>query len=190
MKIVRVSFIVVCSILLAFGCASFPEPTESSQTLVIGEIVQQGKGYRFYGSASVNGTNRSGIEITIQDLNSEKPYTIRSRPTGLFYSINIPEGTYKVTRVFLRKESGGGWASITWNAPKDADRSFEIVNGKVNNFGLINWECESGEKNFLYYNKEYGQAKDTFMENYKSSKWNEREWINISVKRDSSEQAG
>jgi len=184
MKTLKMCVIVICSTFLVFGCASFPEPNKENQTLVIGKIIQHGTGYRFYGSVSVNGTNKFGIQITLQELISGQAYTMRTRSDGMFFSVNIPEGEYKITRIYLRKKSGSAWASMTW-VPRDSDEyRLEIVNGKVNNFGSTSWECESGVKNSMFYNREYEQVRDSFQENNRSSNWNEREWVNINIKRE------
>ena len=140
-------------------------------------IIQQGTGYQYGGTATVNGTNKKGIELTIAELNSEKTYTMRTGVDGFYYSINIPEGEYKITRLFLRNENHTGWASIAWTPRNHIDHKVEIISGRVNNFGTINWECESGVKNRIQYNREYGQVRDSFRDKHKSSNWNEKEWI-------------
>jgi hypothetical protein len=168
---------------LIFSCASFPKADNEHQTLVIGTIIQEGKGYQMYGSTSVNGTNKSGIEFTIQELNGEKTYTLRTRSDGIFYSINIPEGEYKITRLFLRNEAGSAWASIEWTPLAAREIRIGIVNSKVNNLGSISWECENNVRNQISYNREYGQVRDLFQEKNKSSNWNEKEWTNINVYR-------
>jgi hypothetical protein len=181
MKILKWCIFTVLIGIIVFGCASFPQANSENQTLVIGMIIQQGTGYKTYGLATVNGTNKKGINLKIQELNGEKTYTIRTQKGGIFYSINIPEGVYKITQVYFKKDEGGSWASITWNSPKDSEFKIEIIKDKVNNLGTINWECESGVKNKLLFNREYEQVRDLFLETYKSSNWNEKEWINSKI---------
>jgi hypothetical protein len=177
--------VMACSVFLIFGCVTFPAADNEHQTLIIGEIIQQGTGYQIYGSASVNGTNKSGIEITIRNITDGKRYTMRTGSGGIFYSVNIPEGTYGIERIHLRKESGSAWASITWQKSDDnvEDNMFEIINDIVNNLGTINWECESGIKNHINFNREYGRVRDDFQEKNKASNWLEKEWINTNIKQ-------
>lgn len=80
MRNIRISIILILLVFipvsLVFGRANIPEPSETTNTLVIGAITQQGKGYQTYGSVSVNGTNKQGIEMTIQEIDSENTYTL------------------------------------------------------------------------------------------------------------------
>jgi len=183
MRTIKMSLIVICISFLVINCASFPKADSEHNTMVIGVIIQEGKGYKIYGTTSVNGTNKFGIEITLMELVDGKTYTMRTRNDGLFYSVNIPEGVYKILKVYLKKESGSSWASITWSTPDDVEHRIEIISGKVNNIGTIKWDCEKEVKNIINYNREYGQAKDIFQEKYKSSNWNEKEWIDINIKK-------
>jgi hypothetical protein len=182
MKTLKWYAFTLCIGLLIYGCASFPKADSGNNTLVVGTIVQEGTGYQYYGSVSINGTNKGNIDITLQELVSEKIYTMRTRNDGFFYSVNIPEGTYKLTRVYLRNDAGSSWASISWT-PGGA-RTFEILDGKVNNLGAMRWKCEQNVTNSLSYNIEYGQVRNFFQDKYKSSNWNEKEWINTSIKRE------
>jgi hypothetical protein len=167
-----------------FGCASFPKADNEHQTLLIGSVIQQGKGYQYYSTVSVNGTNRMGIEVTLQELNGEKTYILRTNSNGLFYSVNIPEGSYKITRLYLRKESGSAWASIGWSISSTM-RIVEIVRGKVNNLGTLRWNCENDVSNAVTFNTGYSEVRDIFQEKNKSSNWNEKEWANVNVARES-----
>jgi len=146
--------------------------------MVIGAIIQHGKGYKFASTASVNGINKTGIEITLQGLD-DKFYTMKTKSDGLYYSTNIPEGVYKIIKFYLKNTSGGSWASITYTISADTELKVEITAGKVNNLGTINWECEKNVKNTISFNREYEQVKEIFQENNKSSNWNEKEWIDI-----------
>jgi len=180
MKTVNVCLFIFCFGLF-FGCASFPNADKEHNTMVIGAINQQAQGYNYYGSATINGINTSGIEISIKNLKDENIYTMRTISGGQFYSINIPEGEYKISKLYIKKEFGSSWASISWTPPSDAEQKFEIINGKVNNLGTISWECEKDVKNRILYNREYGQVRDAFQEKNKSSNWNEKEWVDIKI---------
>ena len=186
MRILKISIIVIFilifgSVSLAFGRANIPEPSDDQQTLVIGMMTHQGKGHQT--QVSLNGTNNYGIELTIQELTGGQTYTMRTNTDGSFFSVNVPEGTYKITRLFLKKEIGRQWASITWTTPSNVEHKFEIINGKVNNFGIISWETIQGERNYIYYNREYERVRDSFQANNNASKWNERDWLMTNITR-------
>jgi hypothetical protein len=181
MKIVKICFLIVNFSFLFIGCASFPKADNKHDTMVIGAIIQQGKGYdNYYGLVSVNGTKKIGIEISLQG-SDKKVYKMKTRTDGLFYSVNIPEGVYKLKKLYLKNESGSAWVSISWITPDDTEHKVKIISGKVNNLGTINWECEKDVKNRIFYNREYVQVRDVFQEIYKSSNWNEKEWIDTKI---------
>ena len=160
------------------------EPSNERQPLVLGMIIMEGKGFRHLSSAlSVNGTTREGIEVTIQEIHTGGFHTMISNTEGVFSSVNVPEGEYRLARVFLKLKSGRSWISIAWNPPPDrVIYRFEVADGKVNNFGEIYWECESGEKNTLNVNQDYEKVRNWFNDKNNSSKWNQREWVPIGVR--------
>ena len=98
----KLSILVLIYSIILFGCVSFPEANEKNQTLIVGVITQHGKGYQTYGSVSVNGTNKKGIKFTIQEVTEKKTYTMRTGYDGFLYSLRIPAGKYKITKVFLK----------------------------------------------------------------------------------------
>jgi hypothetical protein len=170
-------FIIYISFLV-FSFASIPATANVNQTLVVGIIIQHGTGYKYYGGVSVNGTNKNGIEITMQEIKNGNTYTMKTQNDGSFFSFNIPEGTYKVTKIYLENRSGSCWASMTWTPL--GNNTFNIINGKINNFGTIYWDCNRNIRNYVSCNQDYGQVRDLFNGKYLAN-WNLREWININI---------
>ena len=162
---------------LVMGCASFPEADEKSETLVIGHIALEAKGWRSSSAATVNGVKKSGIEITMQNINDNKKYVMKSRRDGLFYSNKIPEGRYKITKLYYRNSSGKSWASLRWN-PRAL---LSIHDGWVNNLGIIEWQCVHPYAS-LSCNREFEQVKDSFQEEFNLSNWNEKKWLNTGIR--------
>jgi len=171
--------IVCCFIFLS--CITLPEADENNQTLVIGTITHQGEGFPTVVNVSLNGTNKKGIIITLREVSSGRIYNMKTNSAGLFYSVNIPAGQYRITNLYLKKERGRASTSIGWAPPANVEHRLTIQNGRVNNLGSISWECISGERNRINYNREYQQARDLFREENSSSNWNEKEWVNINV---------
>ena len=180
MKTIKISFFIIYLSFLFLSCASFPKADNKHDTMLIGVIIQQGKNFKIYGSGSVNGTNKVGIEFSLRSLTSGKIYTMKTWTEGIFHSEKIPEGIYKINRIYFRKGVGISWI------PKDNEYKIEIISGKVNNLGIIKWESEVNEKNLyvkntIYFNRDYEQAKDIFKEQNKSSDWNEKDWIDTKI---------
>lgn len=176
-KIVGLFFLVSCFLI---SCSSLPDASEENQTLVVGQIILEAKGFLTYGSVSVNGINRNGIEITIQEVSTGKEYKMKSFIRGIFHSVKIPEGSYRITSYYFKKSVGNSWADVRQNNP---GYKFEIVNGKVNNMGLIQWNSERGKQTVSLYNSQYDQVRSEFQKEFEKSNWNEREWINIDLLR-------
>ena len=110
---------------------------------------------------------------------------MESKSEGLFYSANIPQGIYGIIKLYTKKESGSSWASLTLTASNMAYK-IEIVNGKVNNLGIITWDFvgnAGGERGYgtLDYNRDYIQVRNLFQEKNSSSNWNQKEWINNGI---------
>jgi len=163
-----ISFILV-------SCVSVPGTNDKNQTLVIGEISHEA---HHPTNMSINGTNRIGIEITIQDIASGKTYTMRSLNKGLFYSRNMSGGRYRIKKLLYTTSNG---ASHWHDDPPGS--GFEIVEGVVNNLGVINWYANWNTNIFaITYNLEYDQVRNDFQQGNRSSNWNGKQWINVSVR--------
>jgi hypothetical protein len=173
-------YLLVC--LLVVGCVTLKEPDSENQTLVVGMMNFQGKGFGYGGQATVNGTTKMGIEISLQELTSKKIYTMVSQIDGLFYSAKIPQGIYGIIRIYLKIEDSSGWAYLEQPYDNTAYR-IEIVNGKVNNLGLFNYSVEKGRSSSLNINQGYEQVRTLFRQKNGSSNWNQKEWINNGINR-------
>ena len=176
MRKYQVSLILIIGFLVV-GCVSVPNANGKRQTLLIGQIVMDSRGWST-AYASINGNFTTGIEITIQNIESGKKYTTRSQLEGIFLSAKIPKGTYRITKLYLKKEFGNSWRSVWW---EPRGREFEIIEGYVNNMGILDWYCENNSPGKLTANKEYEQVRNAFQEKVESSNWNEKEWINVPI---------
>ena len=158
--------IVFCVILI--GCTSMPEPKNESQSLVVGIISIQ---------AIHALSNLGGVEITFRSIERSMDYVLRTSSDGLFFSNNLPNGSYEITRIRYPNRAGGN-RIITINNP----RFLQIDSGKVYNLGHIlyigNNEGTSGR---FSWNREYKEVYDLFQEKYHVSEWNRREWINFEL---------
>jgi hypothetical protein len=185
MRIIKQVMTTIFISFLVYGCVSLPEPDNENQTLVVGIFIHEAKGYQTYGSVSVNGTTKVGINITLQELNSGKNYSMRTKSEGIFYSTNIPQGVYRFTRVYIKKESGSSWADITWSEANIGTTRIQIEHGRVNNLGTITLNATDGPNatGQRIYNQGYDQVRNLFQKQKSSSNWNQREWLNNGINR-------
>ena len=175
MRKLKLGFILVAVGLFFVSCTSFPTPDENAQTLVVGQIVSEASGFFNYGSATVNGINKDGIEIIIKNAESGKTYVMTSQKDGMFYSTDIPKGYYILTKLYYKKTTLFRWADL-WFESLD---EFEIVEGVVNNFGILDWTSVRAARFTLTANKEYEQVRARFEGRSQASNWNLREWKNV-----------
>jgi hypothetical protein len=141
-------------------------------------IVQTGKGYSNYGGASVNGTNFSGIEITLRHIGTNEEFVLRSRKNGLFYSVELTEGDYEIIQLYIKKTSGSSWADLYTN-PEGV--VFTVVKNTVNNIGLIQWSSVFRTGTNISYSKDHNRVRNEFLVQFAKSNWNEQPWMTIYV---------
>ena len=163
------------SILILAGCTSIPEANEKNQTMFIGEISFEGSGFSD-NLVSLNGMHKTGIEITIQNTMNQKTHILHSDSKGRFYSVNIPEGNYRISKLLFQSTSN---ASSWITNPRIA--TFTIRHGIVNNFGNLSWKREYRAGNIsndsFYHNPDDGLVRNNFEQRHPKSGWNEKRWF-------------
>jgi hypothetical protein len=180
MKLVSFFFL-GCVVLLVIGCATIPEPKTESDRLVIGMIIQTGEGFRNYSGATVNGTHKSGIELSIKNTSTNEEYNIKTQKNGLFYTTVLTEGTYVIEQFYLKVTSGNAWAD-TYSSPNDS-WTFTIINGKINNLGVINWDGKArGGTNFKF-SQLYNDVVNEFNSQFSKSEWTKWDMVDINIER-------
>jgi len=97
----------------------------------------------------------------------------------MFYSVRVPPGVYRITKlVYTGRNGNSGWSITLRNPPR-----IEIEHGKVNNLGLLNFPDATSTTVYAEWNKNYEQVGTQFRQKYSSSNWNNKEWINIGFDR-------
>ena len=178
------AFCVLIISALVYSCVSLPEPSEEKNTLVVGIIAI--KGQKYPGDWQMNGTHKSNIRITLQNLSNYNVYEIKSKYNGLYFLYDVPEGEYRISYLFYKNSRG---ATNFFNPSYNNENKFIVKNGMVNNFGIQNWESKFlNQKSRTYWsdnklviNREYMPVKELFQKRYSSSNWNEKEWINNGI---------
>ena len=159
------------------GCASFHEPTDTKNALVIGQIVEIASNYPSYGEASVNGTTKIGIELTFKNLKDNSVYVVKSFGGGVFSSTDMSPGKYRLMRLYLKIEVGGAWATVYSTRPT----YFDVSENCVSNLGLIYWICDYGAATKYHQSSGYAEVKDQFNKGHSESGWNQKEWKEIQL---------
>jgi len=180
MKVISAIF-VVCAFFILIGCATLPEPKSENDNLVIGIIVHTGEGYANYSGATVNGTHFSGIELVVKNTSTNEEYKMFTKKNGLFYSTELPEGSYRLEQFYLKVTVGNAWADM-YSTPSN-NLIFTVTAGGVTNLGMINWDGKSRGSTNYDYGKLYDVVEDEFRTQYPKSEWLNRSFSNVRIQR-------
>jgi tetratricopeptide (TPR) repeat protein len=164
--------------ILVIGCASIQEPNNDQTALLIGQIIYNGSGFEsdFF---LLNTTYKNSIEVTILNKETNSSTILKTDSDGIFSLGNLPSGEYLFKKLKLTagsRDSNMALSSMSFGNVQ----SFSVIEGKVNNVGIINWK--HNPDNIKYFlNKEYNEVYNYFSLNYPNSKWLKREWIKVKV---------
>ncbi len=162
-------------------CSSLPDPAEGRSTLVVGAVIMHASGYDTYGSATVNGDHRSGIQITVINEATNEPLTLVSDVNGLFYTTKMPAGSYVVQRLYYRAVSGTWWADT--NMSPQGRRRFVVKDGSVNNLGMLTWYNSTTGGLAFEVNSDYPAVHDLVSEKQPKSAWLKMDWTETLMSR-------
>ncbi|MDR1338720.1 MAG: hypothetical protein LBK58_01470 [Prevotellaceae bacterium] len=168
----------VSLIFLVIGCATLPEPGTAHDTLVIGMIIHTGKDFHTYSHVSVNGVHRTGIEMKLKNITTNDEYSVKTEKNGLFYTVALPPGTYRIDQFYLKVSSGSAWAD-TYYSP--GNLTFTIVKGKINNLGMINWDGRMGGDTNVQLSQLYNYVENEFRTQFSGSGWLKRDMTNQNI---------
>jgi len=179
MKTMKRIIFLACVCFLILGCAS--TPGGKYETLLVGVVIHEGKNFGTTLGLTIDGINKDNIEITIYEINRKKSYTLKTKGEGIFFSEKLPEGTYQLRKLFLRNTLNNASVTVAWETQNDI--RFEVVNGKINNLGIINWNCEKNVRNSITYNRDHDEVAELFKTRKEYQNWNEKEWSNTGIRR-------
>lgn len=169
----------MCGLILLYGCTSVPEPKDGVNTLIIGKIIHTAKGYNNNQGVTLNGTNKSGIKLTISNDSTKEIFELRTGLDGLIFSTSMSPGKYSLRKIEIKVKSNDGWAESYMSL----NNSFTVEQNAVSNLGFISWNCN--KNNFdeykILFNKEYESVIKNFKEKNMDSKWWDLKTINVSI---------
>jgi len=160
------------------SCVSVPDADGNNQTLVIGEFSVQGTGYGGNYS-SWNGKVTNGITITIQNTSTSETHKMSSGIDGLFFSVKIPSGSYRITRLVSPNPGGQNMVSEQINP---TSRIFTVKCRIVNNLGKINEIKTASNSNSGNYairielDQGYEEVRNDFQRRNSGSNWHQKQW--------------
>jgi len=157
------------------------EPSNDSNTLVIGSISLDAKNFKMYGYATVNGHHTKNIKLTFANLTNGEKFEVKSYDkSGLFYFSANEESRYQLVKIYFKvTRSNDSWADV-WTNPSDI--MFDTSREGVYNIGLLTWEAD---KKMDFYEvtptKEFYRVKELVFEEYPDSLWLQNNWIDTEM---------
>lgn len=190
-------------LLSVFGC-KFTEPSKPSDTMFIGQISLDAKGFQDYtyifgsGDTSINGNKLADITLVLRNKESQKTYAATTDKWGAFYLFNPQPGSYMIEKLIYTHEVNKGWERINVsgiNLPIIAS----LEPGKVYNFGQLHWNAwvdaskeqagilqtlksaNSGLATLNQDSSSFDKLKGSFTQKLPKSRWLQKEWVNAEI---------
>jgi hypothetical protein len=162
---------------MIISCASFTknEPQNTDDSLIIGQIEFKCVNFDYYGPVTVNGTNKEGVEVKINDLTTGEQKTAIANQNGLFTFYNLSTShQYQITELYYIKSQGNASAdAILYPGNK---YNFIPVLGKVLSIGSYKGYLDKSTKKGSL-EKNNSDVIDAFKKQFKDSKWNSYSFI-------------
>lgn len=163
--------------LLFTSCASIPEPSEKTTTMLYGTIDYYGS-RQYAGSSTPDITNKKGgIKLTLKNLNTGRTYNLVSSNKGEFKKFNLPLGYYAIKEVGGEYSYDGRNWWFKFNPPVTNPSARFSVRQGVTNIGHIRIDVDySGNKSQISWGNDFSGVKEQFEEKYIESTWNDQPW--------------
>jgi hypothetical protein len=171
---------IAAATLVLAGCATPapPPPSANSDALGVGQLIWVIGGYSVRsGSANINGTQTSGVEMTFVNIGTgEKIVTSTHEPDGFFSVAGVKAGYYSLEKVYFRRNmADGSWADMNWK-PRTKLR-FTLASQQVTNVGRIVVTNIKAGLNTIGIAGGYDDVKQEFVKLFPQSEWNAVDWL-------------
>lgn len=179
MKLVFGSVLVALTALLVVGCVTAPpNPTSSSDTLLVGQLVFKLSGFKHYGAATVDGTQKNMVQITLRNVFENTDTTVMTHgPHGMFFVSGLKPADYEIVKLYFRKSVGSAWANVTLRPGTVAD--FRLDAGGVTDVGKIAVSFDNGVSNSVESLRGYKAVQSEFAAKFAKSAWNSAKWHDV-----------
>ncbi len=136
------SFISIAALLFLWSCASFPGPTATDSSLIVGRLTLEGSGTG-YAANGADGTYNAklpyGAVLSISNATTGAILQLQtSAPNGLFTLPNVAPGTYTVVGFWAQVETINAWVTVQTRFTQGP--TFDVQPGHVANLGEIHWD--------------------------------------------------
>lgn len=181
MKVTIAVGLAILYLLLAVGCVTAPPPPRgSSDTLLTGRLIFTLTGFRRYGAASLNGTQTSGVVITLRNVYSNATIQTETQaPKGIFFVSGAKPGEYQISRVYYRQTVGKAWA-YAYLRPRTTIQ-FRIEPGEVSDIGLVDARLDHSGDGSVVSGTGFAQVKSEFAKLFPKSPWDSASWRQVSL---------
>lgn len=178
MNRIRTGFCLFLVSLLFVSCATLPKAVKENDSLVIGEIEINAFGYSPTYGISMSGIITSGIELTIQDLETKHIKTVTGKKNGFIMMKNLKnDHRYRITGVKVTKNSNDG-ASYSIAVSDCNIREFVPEAGKVANIGKIYLDFDGNTNIAAWTVKDAEVVAEYFNNLDPESEWHLAEMVN------------
>lgn len=166
--------------LVLTGCAKIAEPDGPDDSLLIGAITLEAKGFKEKSDMRIDGEHSRNITITLRNLETEEDYLVKVVGSGLFWSNKIPKGVYYIRGYSFVLERDN--FKYTLNSGPPFLVTLAIEPGKVTNLGALLWYTDDlRDENELKQVKNPEEFRKMLLTEFPDSAWHKREWISISL---------
>lgn len=160
------------------SCVSIPEPSEKNQTMVYSLVDYYGE-YDYSKSKVLN--IKSGIKMILENINTNRSYTLTSNSKGEFIKTGLPEGYYSIKEISCTVDYLNRKWTMKFTPEKKSSGSRFIVKSGVTNIGEINIKSDlSNNKAFVTWGSDFDDVKFKFSQYHPDSGWNDQDWKLIS----------
>lgn len=181
----KIAGLLLIAAFITAGCTTLPEPSETVQTLLLGEISIEVKNYdvKLDNRISINGTNTEGITLSITNYQSKITTKVKTDKHGFFYSTDLSAGNYYISNILLERTAitGSGTASFHISINPSAETLFVLKPKSVTNIGKIVWEADAKKNNIVSPKENYNNVKSKLAALYPETKWLSENWVSVKV---------
>ena len=127
--------------LLFAGCEKVPEPEGPDDSLLIGAIMLEARGYKETANMRIDGEHYRNITLTFSNAITGEEYELKTREAGLFWSNKIPAGNYYIKRYAFVLETDSH--KYTLHGTLTGKLTLPVRPGRVTNLGAILWYSDA-----------------------------------------------
>ena len=175
--------------LVVASCSTLPDPSQTVQTLLVGEVALEAKnfGSNEGGGININGTRTDGVTLTLTNYQSKAITVLKADKDGFFCSAALPAGDYFISKILAELSNVQGTAgqtstnTVTVYINPSASTKFVLTEGKVTNLGKIVWYANGAGDSAVTPVEQYDGVKNRFIALHQSSKWLTQDWVSFKV---------